>query len=96
MSPTYKLPNRYTYIIRKSSRSNITPYSCGLTCEEANVPCEELYTDRNKALEDAKKLANVNPVGFDVVRVARLRDRKPICSFIDVLKKCLIFGLVKL
>jgi len=81
----------HTYIIRKSSRSNIAPYSCGLTCAEAGVPCEHLYTDRATALKDAEKLSKVNPVGFDVVRVARLRNKRSSSFVIDLFKLCLKF-----
>ena len=63
------------YIIRKSSRSGNTPYSCGLTCEEAGVPCEHIYKDKIKAISDAEKLSKVNPIGFDVVRVVKKKGK---------------------
>ncbi len=94
-APTYGIPSRYTYIIRKSSRSNITPYSCGMTCDEARVPCECLYTNRNEALSDANRLTQVNPIGFNVVRIARLRVRKPSYFYFNILKTYLELGLIK-
>ena len=77
------------YIIRKSSRSGIAPYSCGIICDEAKVPCEHIYRDRDKALSDREKLSKVNPVGFDVVRCARLKPRRKSSRFLWVVK----FGL---
>jgi len=82
------------YIIRKSSRSGITPYSCGLICEEAGVPCEHIYSDRNAALSDAEKLSKFNPVGFDVVKVARLKPRCKSSRFLWMLKTYLEAGLI--
>lgn len=91
----YKLPSRYTYIVRKASRSNIAPYSCGMTCDEARVPCECLYTDRSEALSDAKRLTEVNHIGFNVVRVARLRYRRQSYFYFNILKTYLELGLIK-
>lgn len=65
------------YIIRKSSRSGNTPYACGLTCEEAGVPCGYTYKDKNAAIIDAEKLSKVNPIGFDVIKIIKKRGKSP-------------------
>lgn len=75
--------------------SGIAPYSCGLICDEAKVPCEHIYRDRDEAVSDREKLSRVNPVGFDIVRCARLKPRRKSYSFLWVIKTYLSAGLIK-
>lgn len=53
------------YIIRKSSRDTLQPYS-GASCAISGVPEGKVYEDRKEAMADAAKLSKVNPVGFEV------------------------------
>lgn len=59
------------FIIMKKSRSfdpasSIWAYR-GPACECAGVEPGKVYSDRESAQIDAKKLTDCNPVGFDVV-----------------------------
>jgi hypothetical protein len=61
------------FIIMKSSRSYenarvIDAYG-GPSCECAGVQPGRVYANRESAQNDAKKLNDCNPVGFDVVTV---------------------------
>lgn len=56
------------YIIRKASRAGTAPYA-GPACEAAKVLPGKLYFNLDEATIDAKKLRDVNPVGFEVVAV---------------------------
>lgn len=53
------------YFIHKSSRYTSTGYR-GPACEHAGVEPGKLYDSEEEAKIDAKKLSNVNPVGFTV------------------------------
>jgi len=63
------------YIIRKSSRAGITPYS-GSACGEAEIQGGRYYQNKDDAIADAEKLLVANFVGFDVVRMARHKGKK--------------------
>ena len=54
------------WIIVKKSRGGREPYD-GPACESAGVPRGRRYILKENAEADAAKLAEVNPVGFDVV-----------------------------
>ena len=69
------------WIIMKAPRAranlDVTPqnaYGSKTTCEKAGVKPSQVYTDEKKAKADAKKLGDVNPVGFTVVRLASAKQ----------------------
>lgn len=53
------------YKITKASRLGGTPYA-GPTYEAAGTPPAHIYTNKEEAERDAKKMAKHNPVGFTV------------------------------
>ena len=53
------------YYITKASRSERHPYQ-GPSCETAGVPSGFCYLDEGDAKVDARSLASVNRVGWDV------------------------------
>ncbi len=58
------------YVLRKKSRWSPTPRPYeGWSCEKAGVAPGQIYTDKNLAEKDARKLSKVNPVGFDVAPI---------------------------
>jgi hypothetical protein len=56
------------FIIRKSSRCDPLPYR-GPSCGLAGVPPGTYYLTRDAAEVDARKLATVNGVGWEVAEV---------------------------
>lgn len=54
------------YVIAKTSRTpGLVSYN-GLTCKHAGVIGGQIYTNRETAEDDARKLTEWNPVGFVV------------------------------
>jgi len=53
------------YVIVKLSRTGTAAYT-GPACATAGVEPGRVYTNLDKALADAARLSDVNPVGFDV------------------------------
>jgi hypothetical protein len=87
------------YIICKNSRNESSPYS-GPACKAAGIKPGKIYTDSNEAIEDAKKLTYVNPVGFIVHRLIDGRNVIPIevanaqlKDFPDIYNKMWIEGI---
>ena len=58
------------------------------------MPCEHIYADRDTAMSDAEKLSKFNPVGFEVVKVARLKPCRKSSHFLWMLKTYLSAGLI--
>ena len=54
------------YVIHKRSRSPHREGYGGPSCNRAGVKPNTIYTDYDTAILDAKKLTEVNPVGFYV------------------------------
>lgn len=56
------------FIIRKSTRCEVWPYS-GPSCDRAGIVAGKIYESEELAQTDARKLAKVNGVGWHVVPV---------------------------
>lgn len=54
-----------SFIIVKASRDSNTPY-IGISCDAAGIEKGKIYKNKKDALQDAKALTIVNPVGFFV------------------------------
>lgn len=57
-------------IVKNSRENNATPY-IGITCYAAGVKPGHIYADKQRAIEDAKKMTSYNGVGFRVVRATK-------------------------
>ncbi len=67
MAPPQRMTNHPTrWVIHKWSRSPHTVSYNGPSCQHAGVIGGRVYDDKEEAEVDAKKLSQVNPVGFCV------------------------------
>ncbi len=57
------------YVITKWSRTPGSVSYNGPACKHAGVIGGRVYTDEQEALADAKRLSDVNPIGFIVSEV---------------------------
>lgn len=54
------------HIVKSTRVYDGMPYD-GVSCVKAGVVAGKTYNNLQEAIDDAKKLASVNPIGFDVV-----------------------------
>jgi hypothetical protein len=56
------------YFIKESAAITISPYS-GIYCEETGIEKEKYYRLLSDAIKDAKLLADVSRISFDIVEI---------------------------